>query len=160
MCCGRDFSIGLTKTSKKIYVWGNYRYTGRRDDATVADEEEPTPLKFDYSQVKSGELRQFKDIYCSQTYCVALSDSNEIFKWGEFYKDLRQRKGGSEMEGGPGISKKKTAVAEEESSDDSSESSSSSSGEASSSDEEEKSMLKSAAQKDDVFKIEAFPDGP
>ena len=65
MCCGRDFSIGLTKNTKKIYVWGNYRYIGRRDDAIIADEEEPTPLKFDYSQVKSNELRQFKDIYCS-----------------------------------------------------------------------------------------------
>ena len=55
----------MTKNTKKIYVWGNYRYIGRRDDAIIADEEEPTPLKFDYSQVKSNELRQFKDIYCS-----------------------------------------------------------------------------------------------
>ena len=26
VCCGRDFSIGLTKKTNKIFVWGNYRY--------------------------------------------------------------------------------------------------------------------------------------
>lgn len=91
---------------------------------------------------------------------MALSDSNEIFKWGEFYKDLRQKKGGNESEGGPGPGKKKAQnIAEEDSSEDSSESSDSSSGEGSSSDEEEKSRLKNMAQRDDVFEIEQFPGG-
>ena len=90
---------------------------------------------------------------------MALSDSNEIFKWGEFYKDLRQKKGGNENEMGAGLNKKKSHVAEEDSSEDSSESSSSSSGNESSSDEEEKSRLKNMAQREDVFEIKQFPDG-
>ncbi len=26
ICCGRDFSIALSKINKSIYVWGNYRF--------------------------------------------------------------------------------------------------------------------------------------
>lgn len=78
--CGRDFSLGLSRKSRKVYVWGNFKYVGLTQPQDLE-----TPFVF-----KPLDGKKFSQIACSDTMCAAISENNEVFLWGLWFDELAE----------------------------------------------------------------------
>ena len=76
VCCGFDFSLGLTFTNK-VYFWGNFNNYPQTQKVLTKDIDEPTVIQyFEYNTVW--------DIACNYMQSYALVDKGEIKQWGKF----------------------------------------------------------------------------
>ena len=78
VCAGLDFSLGLARSSKKVYMWGNIKYYGA--STSTSHQMHKTPI-----QIKDLESTRIKKIFCSQTYAYVITETDEIKMWGEWF---------------------------------------------------------------------------
>ena len=78
ICAGLDFSLGLARNSRKVYMWGNIKYYG--SSTSTSNQMHKAPIL-----IKDLESHKIKHIFCSQTYAYVITESDEIKAWGEWF---------------------------------------------------------------------------
>ena len=91
VCAGLDFSLGLSRSSKKVYMWGNIKYQGQ--STSTSNNMHKTP-----QAIKDFETQKIKHIFCSQTYAFAISENGEIKAWGEWFYERAKETFAQEMQ--------------------------------------------------------------
>ena len=65
---GLDFSLGVSRNSRRIYMWGNIKYYGFNTATTTTMYKTPT-------QVKDLEGQRIKQVFCSQTFAFVITEN-------------------------------------------------------------------------------------
>ena len=91
VCAGLDFSLGLSRSSKKVYMWGNIKYQGQ--STSTSNNMHKTP-----QAIKDFENQKIKHIFCSQTYAFAISENDEIKAWGEWFYERAKETFANELQ--------------------------------------------------------------
>lgn len=73
--------MGVAANTKKIYMWGNFKYYGASTSTSTVMQR--TPLL-----IKDLESHKIKKVFCSQTYAYVITDNDEIKSWGEWFREL------------------------------------------------------------------------
>ena len=80
VAAGFDFSLGVSKQSRKVYMWGNAKYYGTSTSTSIKIHKTPV-------LVKDLESYKIKSIWCSDTYAFAITETDEVKMWGEWLYD-------------------------------------------------------------------------
>ena len=106
---GFDFSLGVSRQSRRVYMWGNIKYQGTfNNNPNMTMHKTPTLIK----ELEGNKIRR---IYCSQTYVFAIDENFSIKHWGQWLydraneefmvagltkQDPEEKKGGRKSDGG------------------------------------------------------------
>ena len=117
--------MALSQVNSNIYVWGNRRYAcdPNKNEMIL----QPFGLK-----CFAGKI--FREIACSYHYCIAVTDKNDVYFWGELVKDYNAQKPSDQIITLKQIQKPNAQVDSNDSSPDSDKSSQSSATESESND--------------------------